>query len=459
MNIFFEIEAHLQSRKTQVALRNFRTGNAYSGQQLLDLVDNLSRSLENHLPKEKCVVALSLANSEISLASVLAIWKLGHIAMPLPHSVPHAELKHILQRGPASALLLKSGPLTAESIPLTIGRLRLALFPKTSEFLFPTEDLAFIRFTSGTTDTARGVLISHSAIFHRAQSFANALELKPGKSVFWHLDMAYHFTTSISAFLLSGCEIHLGHSLLPLQFSNWIEQQSVNYFFSLPYFFESLNRLTQPLLLKNETQLFVTGLSLQESVWKDFLKLHGQPIHRMYGVIEIGIPVLGASGEDVQVLGRLVHPYEVKLIDGVINLRGPGTFCGYLSGPNFHFQSFDQDWFNTGDLGEWTNEGELAFRGRTKELLLLGQFKMFPFEIENFLNQFPGVRASCAYIEGTSLAASYEADTEICPEDLKDHLRQHLELGKIPEVFHHVVSIPRTPSGKILRRRESSSYE
>lgn len=443
MNIFAGISAALDKNSGRVAVHNFRSGKRLTGGELLASCDALAARLKPLLPAKKSVIAVCLPNGEEYLTTVLALWKLGHVIMPLPVSVAPADLERSVKDGPAAALVQQM------SADIAVTLKKAAADPS-----FPLDDLAFVRFTSGTTDQAKGVLISHTAIAARAKSFGEALGLVPGANVFWHLDMAYHFTTSITAFLLNSCTIQLGNVLLPARFADWISEERVDYFFSLPYFFEQLAGRNEPLKPLAKARFFATGQPLAAAAAARFRQKHGFSIARMYGVIEAGIPALGGEGDDPNVIGPVVPPYQIRISSGgEISVNGPGLYSGYLMGPDYSYVPREEDWFPTGDLGQVTAAGELVINGRSKEVIHLPGQKFFPAKVEEALNLLPGVRGSAVMLAGSGqLTAQYESDADIPAEILAGHLLRHLEHAQVPEIFVRVDKLARTASGKLTRK-------
>jgi long-chain acyl-CoA synthetase len=456
MNVFVEVSKRLALHANQTALINFRSHQSMTAGELLNAAGELARSLSIHLPKKKAVVALSLTNGEDAVIAVLALWQLGHAVMPLPPSFPVKETESILMAGPATILIYSSLKDFGPSVRL--GRFSLRHFRAESTCAFPMDELAFVRFTSGTTERARAVLISHKAILERVRSFSQVLGLRSGMSVLWPLDMSYHFTTSIVSFLLQGCTIHIGSTLLPAKFVDWVNRHRIDLFFSLPFFYDQLASIESKISIE-ETQLFVTGQSIDPRILHAFEERHGRPIRRMYGVIEAGIPALLSESDDPNVIGPVAKPYEIRIGAqgrggrGRIEVKSPGFFSGYLTGAQFDYEAFDGDWFDTGDLGFMNSDGELVIEGRAKELIVLPGHKFFPSEIETAMNSLPGVLASAAFVAGDPqvLFIAYTSNMEIGMIEIENHLRRRLEHAKIPQKFLWVSELKKTSSGKILR--------
>jgi len=461
MNVFKEIEKSLEAYPNSLAIVNFRTEKSLSSSALLKMVADLAKIFSLHLPSEKSIIAISLVNSEEAVACVLAIWSLGHAVMPLPTRIPPAEIDVIMANGPAAILIFSSSKDEGSSIGLIHG-LTLRRFRANRPPAFPTEELAFVRFTSGTTEQARGVLISHEAINERCKSFSQVLNLSHGRSTLWHLDMAFHFTTSIVSFLLHNCTIHLGQLLIPSRFASWLETHPIDYFFSMPFFYDQLASMETALKCQN-TQFFVTGQALSEKAFLLFQKRHGQRLRRMYGVIEIGIPALLSDAEDPQIIGPEAPSYELKIVNpnsngtGTIHVKSPGPFLGYLMGHKYKFEPFDGGWFNTGDLGRITDSGDLMIEGRAKEQIHLAGQKFFPSQVESVLNSMPGIYGSAAFTEGDPpiLAIAFTSEKAFTSFELMAWMRLRLERGQVPEKYLRVNKLATTPSGKILRSAQA----
>jgi malonyl-CoA/methylmalonyl-CoA synthetase len=151
---------------------------------------------------------------------------------------------------------------------------------------------------------------------------------------------------------------------------------------------------------------------------------------------------------------------EVRLADdGEILVRGPNVFERYWQRPEaeaFLVDDGGSRWFRTGDLGE-DEDGYLAIRGRTKELIISGGFNVYPREVEDVLATHPGV-AEVA-VTGTDSSEWGEVVTAwIVPdgrppsvEELARFTRASLAPYKRPRLVHVVDALPRNALGKVAR--------
>jgi oxalate---CoA ligase len=142
---------------------------------------------------------------------------------------------------------------------------------------------------------------------------------------------------------------------------------------------------------------------------------------------------------------------------GEVVIRGPGVMSGYVANPEATAAAFFGDWFRTGDRGV-LRDGYLFLEGRIKEMILRGGENIAPAEIEEVLMSHPAVRdavcfgvANEKYGELVGAAVTLTGDVETA--DLIDHCRQQLAAFKVPASIEVLEEIPRTPTGKVQRRR------
>jgi acyl-CoA synthetase (AMP-forming)/AMP-acid ligase II len=172
--------------------------------------------------------------------------------------------------------------------------------------------------------------------------------------------------------------------------------------------------------------------------------------------LSVGVPAgaeIGIVGGD----GRLLAAGEA----GEVVIRGPGVMSGYLNNPAATADAFIGDWFRTGDRGA-VRDGYLYLEGRLKEMILRGGENIGPAEIEEALLSHAAVAdAVCfgieddKYGEVPAAAVTLRQDTET--SELIRHCRDRLAAYKVPVTIYVLPEIPRTPTGKVQRRRVGES--
>jgi len=146
--------------------------------------------------------------------------------------------------------------------------------------------------------------------------------------------------------------------------------------------------------------------------------------------------------------------------DGEVCIRGPNVMKGYYKMPEETEKVFDDEgFFRTGDMGRFDEDGHLYITGRFKEMLIIGGENVFPREIEEVINQHPAVHASAVIgmqdpSRGEVPLAFVELneDAAFDEQDIRAHCREHLAQYKVPREVRLLDELPRSPTGKIMRR-------
>ena len=142
---------------------------------------------------------------------------------------------------------------------------------------------------------------------------------------------------------------------------------------------------------------------------------------------------------------------------GEVVIRGPGVTPGYLDNPEANAEAFFDGWFRTGDCGV-VEDGYLRLVGRLKEMILRGGENISPAEVEDVLRAHPAVDdAVCFGVPdekyGEVVAAAVVLSQDIEAQVLMAHCRERLAAFKVPRTIRLLTEIPRTPTGKVQRRR------
>lgn len=178
---------------------------------------------------------------------------------------------------------------------------------------------------------------------------------------------------------------------------------------------------------------------------------------------ESGIGTCGRARTGVIISIRDDHGAELPQGEpGEVCVQGPTVCAGYLGRPEANAESFAHGVFHTGDVGYLDAEGFLYLTGRKSDMFISGGSNVYPREIEEAIQSFPGVGQTCvvgvpdpqwgevgaAVVEMTAKPA----DTQQLGEDLKAFLKARLAGYKVPKEYHVVPSLPVTAYGKIDRK-------
>ncbi len=337
---------------------------------------------------------------------------------------------------------------------------------------------AYVRFTSGTTAHHKGVVIGHTAILARLALANRGLAISPDDRVLWLLPMAHHFVVSILLYLRFGATILLPSGALARPMLAFAQRERATVLYASPYHYEVLAKDASEIALDRLRLAVVTTDSLRAETASRFARRFGRPLVQALGIIEVGLPVMNLASAMTKptALGRPLPGYEIWLraedgrpVDtggtldaaGELCIRGPGAFDGYLNPWTPAAALLARDGFRTGDYAWRDADGDLHLAGRQAARISVAGLKFFCEEVEAILETHPGVRVarvsgrSHAHLGEVPVAEFVAQDPAHAPDAaaLAAHCRERLASYKIPREFLPVRELPRTPTGKLQRRR------
>jgi len=396
---------------------------------------------------------------------MLAVIKAGGCAVPIAGELTTAERATLVRTTALHGVLsldeLALPGATAALLPVEDG-VQWQRFVA-ADPVFPVREFeslgpAFVRFSSGTTGTSKGVVLSHATLRERLDSANRRLGITAADRVLWTLPMAHHFAVSILLYLREGATVILPEGSLGGDLLTAAREHAATVFYGSPF---------QAALLAAdasgrdwpELRLAVsTAAPLRRGPADEFGHRYGVRLSQGFGIIEAGLPLLNTSGADPTAIGA-PDDFEVRLVEDELCLRGPGLFDAYLSPWRSRREVMDDGWFHTGDLACWEDDGSLRLVGRLKSVINVGGSKCFPEEIEEVLREHPGV--ADARVSGEEherwgmlpVAEVVPVDAVQPPaeRDLSALCRQRLAAHKVPVRYLVVEELPRTASGKIRR--------
>jgi long-chain acyl-CoA synthetase len=326
---------------------------------------------------------------------------------------------------------------------------------------------AFIRFSSGTTGTSKGVVLSHETILARTAAANAGLGVTAEDTVAWVLSMSFHFVVTILLFLRKGATIVLCGHPMPGALADALQRHPVTLIYASPIHYRllTLAAALTPAHFAAVRLAVATAVRLPAQIAQDFRARFGISLSEAYGIIEAGLPFIRRVEETVPQPGRLGAPlpaYTVRLADdGEVLIRGDGLFDAYFSPWQPRAVCQPDGWFHTGDIGEWMPDGGLRLVGRSKAVINFSGMKVFPQEVEEVINQHPDIVESLVHGEphpeyGQLPCARVVLRTGAALDEtaLRAFCRTRLAGHKVPKTFTTATELPKTASGKLRRRSE-----
>lgn len=341
------------------------------------------------------------------------------------------------------------------------------------------EQLALIQYTSGTTDTPKGVMLSHrNMVMNVAQVRHWVPEAKRGYEVILGvlpLSHSYGLTDTLNL------SVALAGSLI-LQPTDRIDQMMAAIKKHHPSIFPGVPAMY--LAIANYPNVRRYGVasirnctsgsaSLPVEVQEAFEKLtkgylvegyglteaspvtHSNPFHGERRVGSIGIPMSSTNARIVDVQNDVpLPPGEV----GELLIQGPQVMQGYWNMPDETAQVLRSGWLHTGDLARMDEDGFFTIVDRKKDLILSGAYNVYPRDVEEVLYEHPKVleaavvstgSASSSYIKAVVVLKRGEHAT---PDELLALCRERLDGYKVPKQIEFRQELPKNLVGKVLRR-------
>jgi long-chain acyl-CoA synthetase len=355
------------------------------------------------------------------------------------------------------------------------------------------DDLVEIVFTSGTTAEPKGVCLTHRNLLANIAPIENELNRYKRWEKFVHplrflclLPLSHVFGQMMGIFIpqLLGAEVYFSESYKPSQIVSSVKKQHINVVVTVPRVLETLREKIKADLSDDQIRAarnrhfirnwwtfrnihrqfgwrfwaFITGGATLESDTETFWRRLGYAVVQGYGMTEtasltsLSHPFRMRHGS----IGKPVAGQEVKLNDdGEILVRGKNVAAGYWRG-NGQSITDEEGWIHTGDIGEFGPDGNIYFRGRSKETIVTAAgLKIYPTDLEAALDHQPEIKASAVIEQGT------EALAVLIPRDEHADLnaavqRANETLAEFQRIRHWIAwpqsDFPRTPgTRKIIK--------
>lgn len=443
------------------------------------LVKEVAKRLKMNGLSEGDLVGIRLPNSIAYIVMTYAVWEAGAAVAPIAMEYRPSEVAEMLDKMGIRFLVSESP--SAEAIPISGPNLRRECFLSKQNGLDEPfaagSDVAFVRFTSGTTGAYKGVVLSHRTIFERIAAVNRGLRIGPKDTVVWNLSMAHHFVSTLVLYVSCAVKVVLVQGLLAESILAAAEEEGATVLYMSPFHFGLLAANHSIRQLSTVRLAISTTIELPENVLKDFYDRYRLPIGQAYGIIEVGLPCINTD-EPLSKRGSVGRPipgYEIQIRNrgayreesyscGEIFVRGPGFFDAYYNPFRKASQVMDDGWFDTGDVGWLDQDGYLYLLGRKKEIVNVAGMKVFPQEVEAVLNSHPGVLESRVFGKphdqhGETITAEIvlSGQQSIAEADIKVHCRGLLAAYKVPDEIRFIERIEKTAvTSKIVRFREKN---
>ncbi len=331
-------------------------------------------------------------------------------------------------------------------------------------------DVSDILFTSGTTGRSKGAMSSHRQALGVADAWASSGGLAEDDrylviNPFFH---SFGYKAGILAAILRGATLVPQRTFDVRETLRLIETERISVLPGAPTIFQVLldapERAAHDL---SSLRLAVTGAASVPVVLVERMQaeLGFETVLTAYGLTEAVVATMCLPDDPPEVVARTVgRPaagFEVRLGEaGEVLLRGPNVMLGYLDDPGATAEAIDAEgWLHTGDVGLLTESGHLRIVDRIKDMYICGGFNVYPAEVEQALGWLDGVAEATVvgvpdpvYGEVGKAYIRLRPGASLTVEDVVNHGKANLANYKRPRHVEFRDELPRTPSGKVLKR-------
>ena len=348
------------------------------------------------------------------------------------------------------------------------------------------EDVALLTYTSGTTGSPKGAMNTHANVAFNAEVYRTWMRLGPGDVVVGAAPL-FHITGLIghlAAAGLAGVPVILAYRFDAGEMLRLIERWRGTFLVAAITAYVAL--MNHPDFgrrdLSSLRKAYSGGAPIPAAVVERFEAATGAYIHNIYGLTEttspshavpcgVRAPVDPESG--ALSVGVPVPSTVVKVVDletgadlppgevGEIVIRGPMVVAGYWQKPEETAHAIRDGWLHTGDVGRMDERGWFYVIDRKKDMIIASGFKVWPREVEDVLYRHPAVREAAVIgvpdpYRGETVKAvvSLKPDHagQVTPQELIEFCRARMAAYKYPRQIEIVPELPKTLTGKILRR-------
>lgn len=345
------------------------------------------------------------------------------------------------------------------------------------------DDVAVLTYTSGTTGVPKGAMNTHANMVFNACTYRDWMRLTPDDSVLGVAPL-FHITGlvgHVAVALLVPCPLVLAHRFHPEVVLDAIREHRPTFTVGSITVFIALSGA--PGVGREDfaslRTIYSGGAPIAPAVTDAFEERTGRYIHNIYGLTEtnspshavplgrkapvdpnsgalsVGVPVYGTVvrilGED----GAELPPGEV----GEIVTSGPQVVPGYWGKPEATAESLPGGELRTGDVGFMDEQGWFYLVDRKKDMINAAGYKVWPREVEDVLYGHPAVREAAVVgvpdeYRGESVKAfvSVKPGASVTPEEVIAFAKERMAAYKYPRTVEVVDELPKTTTGKILRR-------
>lgn len=467
--------------------------------QLDALADRVAAGLRAHGLEAGDRVAIMAGNTPLFVSSLYGALRADAMVVPVNTMLTAREVGVIMRDADARLIVVASayadvvaqlrGSLPGLEVAVVTGE-RVpdgmtawdAFLERGGDAAVPDRDtdpdsVALIQYTSGTTAEPKGAMLTHRQLLANQEQLSKTrLAVTSDDVVLCVLPLfhIYALNVALGLTIAHGATLLLIERFDPVGTAEEIARHRATILIGAPPMYVAWVNAGLDRALFASVRHAVSGAAklpittmerarneLDLLIWEGYGLTEAAPVATTNAMLEA--PVEGA-------VGKPLPGVEVKIVDrgeeaaegepGVVWIRGPNVFDGYWKDAEATAAAVDgEGWLNTGDVG-YLDDGVLHLVDRTKDVIIVSGFNVYPSEVEEVLAGHPGV-AMAAVVgvphpytgESVKAVVVRGRGAELTADEMIAYARQHLARYKCPESVTFTDELPLLPTGKVSRRR------
>ncbi|MCC6981252.1 MAG: acyl--CoA ligase [Candidatus Melainabacteria bacterium] len=423
----------------------------YSYKEFQSLIDAAEETFIGAGVEKGNRVMMSAPNSARLLASILALWRIGAVAVLVDARVTPQEVQNVAKRLKVKLLCgsLRHAPdfFSANETmkEAQVGLLDLCAIadaPKNASSLSRREksdeelkEPAFIILTSGTTGTPKGAVHDLYSLMINLEELGQMASIKLEMRGLLPLPLSHIFGLEVNLICaLYGASVTYC-DLTPNGFFACINKYDPHILVGVPTVYAAMLNIQDGLMNMNSAHILLSGgAPLPVSLAEDFLKKYGKKLNNGYGSTESKIIALNLIGPHDSV-GKPIPSVTVEIVDendkvlsegetGEITISGSNLMLAYVDNPEATAKAVRNGRYYTGDLGH-IQDRQIFISGRAKEMIVVAGNKVFPAEVEDVLLNHPNAaEVAVVGVPHKSLGQTVKAIIVIKDKKLSEQLQE-----------------------------------
>jgi long-chain acyl-CoA synthetase len=337
------------------------------------------------------------------------------------------------------------------------------------------EDPASLLYSSGTTGFPKGVTLTQHNVSSNVATAAAASGYRRDDrlALFLPLFHVYGQNYILNGAVLAGATVVMFRRFVPDAVLDAIERDRITMFFGVPTIFIALLGLDLSGRDLSSIRYEMSAAStMPEEVSRRWTERFGRRVYEGYGLTECS--PFACYNDAVEhrfgSVGRAVEGFELQIHDeqgrerargewGEIVIRGPGVMAGYWNRPQETAEALRGGWLHSGDIGRMDEDGYVYIVDRVKDMINVSGFKVWPAEVEQYLYRMPQVHECAVYgipdpvkDERVAVAVVARPGSGLTGDEVIAYCRDNLAAYKVPSRVDVVTELPKSATGKVLKR-------